>query len=188
MTDWIGAAEVALSTFFVIVAVVLLARYRQASEGVNASSELNHELWRALEARLKKQDERIVELMGKVEVLQVRAALEKPLMQQHASQTSQISQQSQPAQSTQPPKPAPELRIQQQILEMMDPTEKAALRFLERGAKSTREITQMLDRSREHTARLMKGMYDKGLVERDESAKPFVYKLTDKGRSLVQAS
>ena len=32
---------------------------------------------------------------------------------------------------------------------------------------------------REHSARLLKGLFDKGLVVRDDSAKPYVYELAD---------
>ena len=191
MTDWVGAAEVAFSGFFVVLAVVLLVRYRQASEAVAESSELNRDLWGALEARLKQQDERLVDLLAKLEVVQARVAAERgsaPLQIQ--PQTSQLASQNiTPSQTqvqplTQPRpllKPAP-------TAAKLDPTEKAALRFLSEGPRKTPELMAGTGRSREHTARLMRSLYDRGLVERDESSKPFVYRLTEKGRGLVSGS
>lgn len=183
MTDWVGAAEVGFSAFFVVLAVVLLVRYRQASEGVTASSELNHDLWVAMEERLKKQDARIVDLLGKVEVLEARMASERAPAQQVTSQNITPSQpQVQPQVQL---RAAPEPRIQALLTGELDATEKTALKFLEDGAKSTPDITKRVGRSREHTARLMKSLFDRGLVERDQSSKPFVYKLTEAGKRYL---
>jgi DNA-binding transcriptional ArsR family regulator len=184
--DYLGAAEVAIVAFFVVLAIVLLARYRQASERISASADLGHELWKALEDRLKKQDERILELMARVEVLQARlesvASLPRPSASPPASLPSQVSQ---PMQQPTTPKPAAEVKAPQQAQVELDATEKTALKFLEGGPRPTTDITEKLGRSREHTARLMKALYDRGLVERDESAKPFVYELTEAGRRYV---
>jgi DNA-binding MarR family transcriptional regulator len=66
-------------------------------------------------------------------------------------------------------------------------TEFQALKLLKSGALTPRDIQRELGRSREHTARLLKGLYDKGYVMRDESKKPYVYKLTEKGIKVVKA-
>ena len=178
--DYLGAAEVAIIAFFVVLAIVLLARYRQASESVSAASELNHDLWRALEDRLKKQDERILDLMGKVELIEARVTSERPQTQLAALHDATASQ------PPPTPRPAPEPKIPAPFAIDLDATEKTALKFLEGGAVPTTDITKKLGRSREHTARLMKALYDRGLVERDESAKPFVYRLTEAGKRLLE--
>ena len=41
-------------------------------------------------------------------------------------------------------------------------------------------------RSREHAARLMKELYEKGLVSRNNSSKPFVYQLTEEGKRRLE--
>jgi len=56
------------------------------------------------------------------------------------------------------------------------------IRLLAEGQKNTRQLTDALQRSREHTARLMKGLFELGLVQRNNATKPFVYQLTDEGR------
>ncbi len=73
MDDIVTYALLTASAFFVVLGVALLARYRQVSQRISASSDLGHDLWEALEARLKKQDERILDMMGRVEVIQSRA-------------------------------------------------------------------------------------------------------------------
>jgi biotin operon repressor len=65
-------------------------------------------------------------------------------------------------------------------------TEQELLRLLAEGPRTAPEIKELLGKSREHTARLLKKLYDEGLVIRDEAAKPYLYRLSDKGRSLLK--
>jgi len=66
-------------------------------------------------------------------------------------------------------------------------TESEALRlvFEGRGKISAKEIQQRIGRTREHTARMMNSLYHDGLVERDVTARPFSYSITEKGRDLL---
>jgi len=66
-------------------------------------------------------------------------------------------------------------------------TELEALRlvFEGRGKISAKEIQQRIGRTREHTARMMNSLYHDGLVERDVTARPFSYSITEKGRDLL---
>jgi|SRR5579862_2174345 len=66
-------------------------------------------------------------------------------------------------------------------------TELEALRlvFEGRGKISAREIQQRIGRTREHTARMMNSLYHDGLVERDVTARPFSYSITERGRDFL---
>jgi hypothetical protein len=66
-------------------------------------------------------------------------------------------------------------------------TEMEALRlvFEGRGKISAKEIQQRIGRTREHTARMMNSLYHDGLVERDATARPFSYYITEKGREVL---
>jgi len=50
---------------------------------------------------------------------------------------------------------------------------------------TSRDIQITIGRSREHTSRLMKRLFEEGLVERNTRQKPFTYKITDKGKAKV---
>jgi len=204
MDDLTTYALLATSFFFVALSFGLLVRYRQISERINASTDLGHDLWQSLEQRLKKQDERILDMMGRLEVIQSRvlaattnapsaqaalpptqtmsspvavsetksgiAAEANPVAQQFESQESQESQ-------------AP---LGPSVIEMkLDETQLAALKLLSENPKDTRQLTDSLHLSREHTARVMKGLFERGLVKRDDSSKPFVYQLTDQGKHFL---
>jgi predicted transcriptional regulator len=55
------------------------------------------------------------------------------------------------------------------------------LLLLREKPMTTRHIQERVGRSREHTSRVMKGLYNSGFVIRDTSSKPFKYSITDTG-------
>jgi DNA-binding MarR family transcriptional regulator len=59
------------------------------------------------------------------------------------------------------------------------------LKKLEDNSLTTREIQKQIGRTREHTSRLLKKLYDNKIVERDMASKPFKYTITDEGRKLL---
>ena len=50
---------------------------------------------------------------------------------------------------------------------------------------TSRDIQSASHRSREHTSRLMKKLFQEGLVERNTKSKPYTYSITDKGRAKL---
>jgi predicted transcriptional regulator len=50
---------------------------------------------------------------------------------------------------------------------------------------TSRDIQITIGRSREHTSRLMKRLFEDGLVERNTKKKPFTYKITEKGMAKL---
>ncbi len=50
---------------------------------------------------------------------------------------------------------------------------------------TSRDIQVTIGRSREHTSRLMKRLFEEGLVERNTKTKPFTYRITEKGRTKL---
>lgn len=64
-------------------------------------------------------------------------------------------------------------------------TVNAILRMLEVPLTS-REIQRKINKSREHTSRLLKKLYSENIVIRDESVRPYKYKITDEGRRQLE--
>ena len=70
--------------------------------------------------------------------------------------------------------------------EMLRPnTVDTILRMLEVPLTS-REIQRKINKSREHTSRLLKKLYSENIVMRDGSTRPFKYKITSEGRKLLE--
>jgi CTP-dependent riboflavin kinase len=59
------------------------------------------------------------------------------------------------------------------------------LKKLESNSLTTSEIQQYIGRTREHTSRLMKKLFDDKFVDRDTSSKPFKYTITSEGHTLL---
>ncbi len=59
------------------------------------------------------------------------------------------------------------------------------LRKLQDVSLTTTNIQALIGRSREHTSRLMKRLYEEDLVDRDVTSKPFRYTITDEGRKRL---
>ena len=65
-------------------------------------------------------------------------------------------------------------------------TVSSILKLLSRSPMTAREIQFNTKKTREHTSRLMKRLYNESLVTRDIDNKPFLYKITDEGRRLLE--
>jgi predicted transcriptional regulator len=59
------------------------------------------------------------------------------------------------------------------------------LRLITEKAMTSRDIQVTIGRTREHTSRMLKKLFEDGLVERNMSTKPFTYKITDKGLTRI---
>jgi predicted transcriptional regulator len=55
------------------------------------------------------------------------------------------------------------------------------LLLLKEKPMTTRQIQERVRKTREHTSRIMNGLYHSGFVIRDTSSKPFKYSITDTG-------
>lgn len=72
----------------------------------------------------------------------------------------------------------------EQIMQRLN-TVDSVLKMLEVPLTS-REIQAKIKKSREHTSRLLKKLYSEDVVMRDDSTRPFRYKITDEGRRLLE--
>ena len=59
------------------------------------------------------------------------------------------------------------------------------LRLITEKPMTSRDIQITIGRTREHTSRMMKKLFDEGLVERNMQTKPFTYYITDKGKAKL---
>jgi predicted transcriptional regulator len=60
------------------------------------------------------------------------------------------------------------------------------LHLITNKSMTSRDIQITTKRSREHTSRLMKKLFENGLVQRNTETKPYTYSITEKGKSKVE--
>ncbi|HSD04636.1 MAG TPA: winged helix DNA-binding protein [Nitrosopumilaceae archaeon] len=59
------------------------------------------------------------------------------------------------------------------------------LKLITEKPMTSRDIQITIGRTREHTSRMMKRLFEEGYVERNMKTKPFTYYITDKGKTKI---
>jgi len=75
--------------------------------------------------------------------------------------------------------------VTRQTLTRLSSTEKQVLELLMGGPKAGPEISRLMTKSREHTARLMKLLFEQGFVERETNRQPYEYRLNNRVRTAM---
>ncbi len=120
---------------------------------------------------MKEYEDMLVDLRIRLDTLEIRTAETSQPVSQHISDTSHNVK-------------APTIRrtLEQEGVGMVD----YVLKLLVEGSKTSRQIEGLIGRSREHTARLMKKLFEMNYVTRDMATKPYTYAITDTGKNTIQ--
>ncbi len=143
-----------------IVSVIIFNRLKR-TDGFEAVAEY--------EGRMREYEDMLVDLRIRLDTLEIRMG--------DASQTI-----SQPVGDAGHKPTTVRRTLEQEGVGMVD----YVLKLLVEGPKTSRQIEGLIGRSREHTARLMKKLFEMGYVTRDMASKPYTYTITDSGRSTLQ--
>ncbi len=182
MDDYVVGAAAAVIAASVVILATLLSRYTKMVEEADKSTRLAKDVWDSVNSRFSVVDARIIDLMAKTEVLSSRMGLSQPAAP--VARLVPIQAGTVQAKAT---TPSEVVRVVPPSVQHVEGTETEAkvLRLLGQGPRTSAQIKEELGRSREHTARLMKTLFDRGLVVRNDRNKPYVYEITDSGRSYV---
>jgi hypothetical protein len=180
--DYVLLGVAAVVTASVIVMGASLLRYKELVKDASTSATLAKDLWEAVNARFSVLDGRIVDLMAKTEVLSSRVLSRNATSRQ--SFPGAVQRQPVIERAGVPPSVREALSPLVESGEGTE-TEERVLRFLVQGPRTSAQIKQEVGRSREHTARLMKALFDRGLVIRDDGSRPYLYEITERGRTHV---
>jgi DNA-binding HxlR family transcriptional regulator len=188
LDDVIIGVAAAVSTTSITIMFSLLARYRKLVSEQTRSGELAKSLWESMNARLTTQDTRIVDLMARFEVYSVRKnPPTSPPPARNLATKSVESHKITGQRTISQPSSQLESPIAQSE-KVTNDTEATILRSLLDGPRTSNAIREVISVSREHNARLLKGLYERGLVLRNDEHKPFVYEITDSGRAYLRVA
>ena len=86
------------------------------------------------------------------------------------------------------PEIVPEKEVSTPSIPSLTPTNPIdyVLHLITNKAMTSRDIQITLKKSREHTSRLMKKMFEEGYVQRNTESKPYTYSITEKGIAKVE--
>jgi len=182
LEDYVVGAAAAVIVASVVILATLLSRYTRMVEEADKSTRLAKDVWDSVNSRFSVVDARIIDLMAKTEVITSRMDLAQraaPLPKSDPIQPGTI--QTKAATSSEA------VRVVTPAVGHAEgtETESKVLRLLAQGPRTSAQIKEEVGRSREHTARMMKTLFDRGLVVRNDRNKPYVYEITDSGRAHV---
>jgi hypothetical protein len=180
LDDYVIAAGAGVIVAAAIILGVLLSRYNGLVQEADKSTRLAKDVWDSMNSRFSVMDTRIIDLMAKSEVMSSRLELSQAVSQPHTVSASLGT----PTVASKPGEIARAATAPAAPGEGTE-TETKVLRLLVQGPRTSAQIKEEVGRSREHTARLMKALFDRGLVVRNDRNKPYVYEITESGRSYV---
>ncbi len=141
---------------------------------------------------LKKHDTRLSDVTSKVDTALAFKEQMLPLIEKLNERVDKVAKaQEDMAQRISEP---PEVQIRgvipikrEQALAQLTATELRVLEILtDKGERTAPEIKSAIRLTREHTARLMKKLYVKGYVERDEAKTPYAYRIKEEMRKILK--
>ena len=186
--DVVVGLAAAVTTASLVVLAVLLAKYRSLVKEATKSSDLAKNVWDSMNSRLAVQDTRIIDLMARVEVYSVRKGPALPPSQATIPPTCDVTRQmSRPEAQMSQSMSQPATSVTRSGTTTKD-TDADILRALAEGPKTSNQIRAIIGLSREHTGRLMKQLFTRGLVVRNDQNKPYLYEVTEAGRRYLANS
>jgi len=185
------AGTVVVFTFIVgIIFTFYLPKVRGAVKAYQNAGDILRDIIGELRNRQKNQDIRISDHQIQIEILE--SQLKQIINKNHLSQTNvsdnifssnvksnlsnfnDISHRSQ------------ESHIQEvRNGEMLGETELLILKELSLGSLLANEVQVKIKKSREHTGRILKKLFELKLLRRGEGERPFRYYLSEEGRNLI---
>jgi predicted transcriptional regulator len=111
--------------------------------------------------------------------LELKQFLEK--LAKNEVQEKKVKETSQPEDALEKPVSTPSITS----IDHTNPTD-YVLHLITDKAMTSRDIQITLKRSREHTSRLMKRLFEDGFVQRNTETKPYTYSITEKGKAKVK--
>ncbi len=171
--DIIDFVIVASLIFMILISYHLIFYSSRKSENV---SKEEYSLLKAIltefKHRIDEQNKKISEIMVKVDLIENR--IEKPSTKKEEAKVSSIQEK---IESDTEKKVNANLNLSDIELNI--------LKFISTGPKSSKEVQVTINKSREHTARLLKNLYTKNLLKRESQGKFFVYSLSEQGKKII---
>ncbi|HID91194.1 TPA: MarR family transcriptional regulator [Candidatus Bathyarchaeota archaeon] len=169
----------------VAASVIFYRRLREARNAYEQSKDAVGGIYSSYRRQVDEQNRKIDQLATRIGILEGKVVNLAKLSGQISSRLEELAKEVR-ALSTRHARPKPPQRVlpskvlvaptHQGVLSLTD-TEALVLKTLvQEGPKTTSEIREIIGKSREHTARLMKELYEEGYVERDTYHFPYVYR------------
>ncbi len=174
MLDWIISLIAIIS---IVISLILLIIIKQKKDGYTDQDDILRAFINEFTNRIDKLEGRIVDVkvgldinemriekvtnVDKISVNKVNSTFDNKTNQKESRSISHLSR--------------------------LNITETNIVTAILNGNKSTKRIQDYIKKTREHTARLLKKLYEENIVIRS-SNRPFTYEITDKAKKIINQS
>lgn len=175
MTDFVLLiAPVATLILTVVVLSYYFQRLKEVGNKNLEASEIVRNIITEIRSRMNNQDKKIMDQEVKLEILELRIA--------------RLLQQSEKELSIKLERRGINRKIQRERSrnKILTDTEKTILMYLTERDYTATELQSLIEKTREHTARMLKKLFQAGYIERDERKRPYVYRLIEKETSTSE--
>lgn len=143
--------------------------------------------------RLEYYERQLIDMKIRLDALEIQGVEEKPIepnldlkqfmqkLVENNESTKEVEVIKEPEVIVEKPVSVPNIPS----IEHVSPTD-YVLHLITNKAMTSRDIQITTKRSREHTSRLMKKLFEGGLVQRNTETKPYKYSITEKGKLKVE--
>jgi len=143
--------------------------------------------------RLEYYERQLIDMKIRLDALEIQGIeqkVEDPNLElkQFLEKLAKNEVQKKPIEVENKPEVVPEKEIPKPVIQSLTPTNPVdyVLHLITNKAMTSRDIQITLKKSREHTSRLMKKMFEEGYVQRNTESKPYTYSITEKGIAKVE--
>lgn len=183
--------EVILSVILAfIVGIVGLYAYFKIRPFVKTKSEVFDA---SQTERLEYYERQLIDMKIRLDALEIQGIeqkVEDPNLElkQFLEKLANNQVQKKPIEVESKPEILPEKEVSTPSIPSLTPTNPIdyVLHLITNKAMTSRDIQITLKKSREHTSRLMKKLFEEGYVQRNTESKPYTYSITEKGIAKVE--
>ncbi len=143
--------------------------------------------------RLEYYERQLIDMKIRLDALEIQGIeqkVEDPNLElkQFLEKLAKNEVQERPIEVVNKPEVLPEKVISTPSIPSITPTNPIdyVLHLITDKAMTSRDIQITLKKSREHTSRLMKKLFEEGYVQRNTESKPYTYSITEKGIAKVE--
>lgn len=171
---YIQFSYIIITIFTIVILSIYLIRLKRVKYEINESSNIVGIIINELKQRLSIQDKKIVDQEVKIDILELK--VNKLLRQEMNKSYNNLK----------------DIKLNEKVNDVIsikdkishdiikfNKTEKIILDSLVNKEYSANELQLKINKTREHTSRLLKNLYNKNIITRDESNKPYIYRLSN---------
>jgi predicted transcriptional regulator len=142
--------------------------------------------------RLEYYERQLIDMKIRLDSLEIQGVEENPVdpnleLKQFIEKLVEIKEPEKEIEVIKEPEVVLEKQVSTPNLSNIEPVSPVdyVLQLITSKAMTSRDIQITTKRSREHTSRLMKKLFESGLVQRNTETKPYSYSITEKGKGKI---